>query len=206
MSANLIQPSELSTEKFPYRFLLRWTWPEHIETPLRRLLWTWLAEANEVENPDSSLTRMSDYVAMHVLWLVAVHPESPGAVLDMISRQDSGAYAERVAENPNTWPSTLKRLAAHALPSVRIAVAQNSNTPVDACSSLAADEHLDVRYAMAACPDLDLQTLELLLEDDNCYVAARAKRTIARMFPRQAVQLPARSAGNDSILRKVAEG
>jgi hypothetical protein len=143
---------------------------------------------------------------MHVLWLVAVHPESPGAVLDMISRQDSGAYAERVAENPNTWPSTLKRLAAHALPSVRIAVAQNSNTPVDACSSLAADEHLDVRYAMAACPDLDLQTLELLLEDDNCYVAARAKRTIARMFPRQAVQLPARSAGNDSILRKVAEG
>src|ERR1700733_15511258 len=100
MSANLIQPSELSTEKFPYRFLLRWTWPEHIETPLRRLLWTWLAEANEVESQESSLARMSDYVAMHVLWLVAVHPESPGAVLDVISRQDSGAYAERVAENP----------------------------------------------------------------------------------------------------------
>jgi hypothetical protein len=138
--------------------------------------------------------------------LVAVHPESPGAVLDVIARQDSSAYAERVAENPNTWPSTLKRLAAHAHPDVRIAVAQNSNTPDDACSSLTADEHLDVRYAMAACPDRQPQTLELMLEDENCYVAARAKRTLARLFPKQAVQLPTRATGKEENLRKAAEG
>jgi hypothetical protein len=165
-------------EKFPYRFLLRWTWPEHIDRYLRRLMWAWLQEQSEDCHDQLS---SSDYVAAHVFWLIAVSPETPGSVLDALSNTDSASFLERIAENQNTWASTLTKLAQNASPVVRAAVAENRNTPSAAMLQLSLDENADIRFAVADNCNQAVTILESLTEDENCHVAARSKRTLSQM-------------------------
>jgi HEAT repeat protein len=196
---------EIDDSKFPYRYLLRWSWPDHIERLIRQLMWTWLSEVEqgEISNVDIAT---ADLLAMRTMWLIAVHPESPGAMLQIISEQCSEGFTERVAENPNTWPSTLRLLATHASPRVRVAVVQNANTPSDVLFSLACDESPDVRYAIADGVQGDVRLLEHLLEDENPYVASRAKRSLCRLFPPAPAQMPFRKQASPSTdLRRIAE-
>ena len=90
---------------FPYRFLLRYQWPEHIEQALRRLMWYWLLETARGQSEDEPSE--SDKFAAQVCRLIAVQPETPPAVLDVLSKLDSASFQERIAENPNTWTTTL---------------------------------------------------------------------------------------------------
>jgi hypothetical protein len=165
-------------EKFPYRFLLRWTWPEHIDRYLRRLMWAWLQEQSGDSDHGLAAT---DYVAAHLFWLIAVSPETPGAVLDAIANTDSASFLERVAENQNTWPSTLSRLALTPSTRVRAAVAENRNTPSSTMLQLSLDEDADIRFAVADNCNQAVTILESLAEDENCHVAARSKRTLSQM-------------------------
>lgn len=208
MSENLMESTEVDDSKFPYRYLLRWSWPDHIESLIRRLMWTWLTEESEDgAKADRDAVSEADFIAMRAMWLIAVQPESPGAMLQIIAEQCTDAFVERVAENPGTWPSTLRSLAKHASPKVRSAVSQNSNTPCDVLFELAHDQSADVRYAMAEGAQGDIQLLNHLLEDENAYVASRAKRTLARLFPPAMAQLPFRKkVAEEIVLRKAAEG
>jgi len=179
-------------EKFPYRFLLRWTWPEHIERYLRRLMWAWLQEQGDESSDDISST---DYVAAHLFWLIAVSPETPGAVLDALSNTGSASFLERIAENRNTWASTLAKLAMSDSQNVKVAVAENPNTPAATMLQLSLDENVDIRYAVADNCNQAVTILESLSNDDNCHVAARSKRTLAQMNRVQPVVLkPTNSA------------
>ncbi len=165
-------------EKFPYRFLLRWTWPEHIDRYLRRLMWAWLQEQGSSSDDDISST---DCVAAHLFWLIAVSPETPGAVLDALSNTGSASFLERIAENKNTWASTLARLALSDSANVKVAVAENPNTPAATMLQLSLDDNVDIRYAVADNCNQAVTILESLSNDDNCHVAARSKRTLAQM-------------------------
>jgi hypothetical protein len=98
----------------------------------------------------------------------------------MLSKTANEAILVRIAENRNTWPSTLMRMVEHPSHSVRMAVADNPNTPESVMMSLAMDSHTDVRHAVAENANLTQTLLECLAADENCHVAARAKKSIAR--------------------------
>lgn len=196
------QEQELERTKFPYRFLLRWTWPDHIDSQLRQLMWVWLTEAADTTSDAERSGYLSDYVAMRLLWLIAVHPESPGAVLDFLARQSAHALAERVAENPSTWPSTLAVLSIHDNPNVRLAVASNPNTSEEIAEELCFDESSDVRYALAECAHRSEEFIDRLLEDENPFVVARARKTKMRISPAQPIQMPSNQWKTDSQRRR----
>jgi hypothetical protein len=177
MRKNQVKVRE-NSEQFPYRFLLRFQWPEHIEKALRRAMWAWLNELSGGSTEDT------DRLGLHMCWLMAVHPETPPAVLDLLAQQSSGALLERVAENPNAWPTTLARLAKNPCSHVRVAVAANHNTPPETVLDLARDTCPDVRYSVAENAHPTLSTLHELTEDENCHVAARSKKTIQKMAPK----------------------
>lgn len=178
-----------SDKNFPYRFLMRFDLPEHIDRLLRRTLWAWLQEqANPNESEDE--VRNSDYLATQVMWLIVICPESPGVVLDVLAKSASEAILVRIAENSNTWASTLKRLVEHPSHLVRMGLADNPNTPDTVIFALAHDEHADVRHALAANHKASQTVLQILSEDENCHVAARAKKTLHRVEAGEMILLP----------------
>jgi hypothetical protein len=186
MSKKLTNPRDPDNSQFPYRYLLRWAWPDHIESLIRRLVWIWLYEP-EIEKAEDGASEsetfsLSDLVALKCVWLIAIHPESPGAMLQILAEQKFVAILERVAENPNTWTSTLRQLAKHPASKVRLATAQNPNIASDVLFDLSMDESPDVRYSIAEGSQGDVQLLQHLADDENPYVAARAKKTLARLF------------------------
>src|SRR6185369_1789065 len=99
------------SNEFPYRFLLRWAWPEHIDRAVRLSLWAWL---NAISEECSDHAGDYDRLGARACWLIAVHPDSPSRVLDHLANLGAVAFQERVAENSNTWPTTLARLATCA--------------------------------------------------------------------------------------------
>ncbi|MGH9553888.1 MAG: hypothetical protein ACRD3W_31210, partial [Terriglobales bacterium] len=75
--------SSTGKAEFPFQFLLRYSWPEHIDKQIRRLLWLWLSEAGEA-GPSEEFDRLGGYVC----WMIVKCPESPAAVLDLLAQQD----------------------------------------------------------------------------------------------------------------------
>jgi hypothetical protein len=198
--------SEKESDSFPYTYLLEWEWPEHIELMLRRLIWARLVELTEESN-DMSAPVESDYLAAKVCWMMVSYPDTHPAVLDVLASVDSSAFAERIAEHPKALPSTLARLAGHASPEVRAAVAENCNTPAEILAILVHDEHVDVRYAMAENHQLSEELLQTLSDDDNCYVASRARRTLNRIAPPSLMTMPLqRTQRAKDTLRRVSSG
>ena len=190
---------------FPYSYLLQWEWPEHIESLLRRLIWARLAELGPEAEENSTHIDPSDYLAAKLCFLMAVHPETNAAVLDVLASTYGAAYAERVAENPKAAPTTLARLSQHSNSKVRAAVAQNINTPLDSLNQLVADQHEDVRFALAENFSIPKELLDRLAEDDNCFVAHRAKKTLSRLFMPEIVKMPFKSSQSvEQINRKSA--
>lgn len=202
MTTNLhIEENYQVDERFPYRFLLRWTWPDHIDRYIRRLMWSWLNEQASEKADDLMAT---DYVAAHLFWLIAVSPETPAPVLDALASTGSASFLERIAENPNTWASTLSKLASSDSPKVRVAVAENPNTPASTMLQLSLDENVDIRYAVADNCNQAVTILEALTCDENCHVAARSRRTLQQLNKIQPVVLKPAKVGNSKKKKAVA--
>jgi hypothetical protein len=100
---------------------------------------------------------------------------------DPILEKTMDGWLQHVAEDANTPRHLLDDLALSEDYNVRMAVADNPNTPVDLLMVLVRDEHLDVRYALAENHNIDTAVHKLLMEDDNPYVADRARRTLNRL-------------------------
>ncbi|MBX9721452.1 MAG: hypothetical protein K2X81_08670 [Candidatus Obscuribacterales bacterium] len=175
----------LESEAKEFDIYLQWSWPTHIEDALRRSLWWSLRDACE---PDLEANEHT----VQLRWLIACYPESPPAVLEVLSRLNDPKLLVRIAENPNTSSLTLSRLARHKSTLVRIAVAESNIIPFDVMKALAEDESLDVCYALAANPKLPSRYLLLLQSNENPYVALRAIRTLARLTPRVPEEFPLR--------------
>lgn len=179
------KPNFEADEQLEFDFYLQWEWPAHIETSLRRLLWISLVEVAENANSAHKHTAF-------IRWQIATFPDSPSAVLDFLATLNDEELLIRIAENPQTWPVTLARLARSEYSQVRIAVADNSSTPIDVLKTLATDSCLDVRYSMAENPALPSKMLQQLAGDENAYVSTRAAKTIARRNPASIEQFPQR--------------
>jgi hypothetical protein len=179
------KPTFEADEQLEFDFYLQWEWPAHIETSLRRLLWISLVESAEAEDTTHKHTA-------YIRWQIATYPESPSAVLDFLATVNDKELLIRIAENPQTWPVTLARLAHSEYSEVKTAVGENANSPIDVLKLLAADTSPDVRYSMAENPALPLRMLQQLAADDNAYVSHRATRTIARRNPAAVERLPLR--------------
>jgi hypothetical protein len=159
-----------------FDYYLQWQWPDHIETALRRMMWTALVEL--AEDPGSTQTHTA-FVRMQM----ASHPETPKEVLQFLSTFRDERLDVRIAENPQASAFTLTGLATSPERSVKIAVAEHPNTPPETIAILAEDADLDLRYAMAENPHLSTAILEKLGTDENPFVASRAQKTLARRNP-----------------------
>jgi hypothetical protein len=97
------------------------------------------------------------------------------------SRGPHVASAHYTAADSSTPADILHHLSTNCDVQVRIAVADNGNTQLHTHMQLALDEHPDLRYALAENHNIDATVLQVLIDDTNPYVAARAKRTLARL-------------------------
>lgn len=191
-----------------YSYLLEWEWPDHIESLLRKLLFMSLTEATSEDTNEEVSGEITDLdrLGAQLAWLISVYPKSNPAILHALALQQPAAFVERIAENPNVLPETLANLAEHPSARVRAAVAENPRTPEEVLLTLIHDESVDVRYAMAENHNLPELTLQLLTEDENCYVSARASRTLCRKAPAEPAILPLRRTQTQSApLRRAAQ-
>jgi hypothetical protein len=166
-----------------FDFYMQFAWPEHIETALRRLLWISLVEEAESFAETHSHTTF-------LRFMMATYPETPAEVLEYLSSFDDCELLIRIAENPQTPPRTLQTLAAHENSEVRLAVADNKETPLPILLQMLGGADVDIRYRMAENPALPAKMLNQLTEDENAYVASRARRTLMRRNPPSIQQLP----------------
>lgn len=86
----------------------------------------------------------------------------------------------KVAETAEA-PTVLADLAGAARSEVRMAVADNAYTPCGVKAGLAKDNDVDIRFALAENHGTPLEVLQSLQEDQNPYVAERAKKTLERL-------------------------
>ncbi|MGD9685140.1 MAG: hypothetical protein AB7W16_28565 [Candidatus Obscuribacterales bacterium] len=87
----------------------------------------------------------------------------------------------KAAEHPNASPYTLSKLSRSGFREVRQAVAQSHNTPYSSQFDLSRDPDPDVRFALAENHRAFITILEILSDDENPYVSARAAKTIDRL-------------------------
>lgn len=95
-----------------------------------------------------------------------------------------------VAVSMDRFVGTLKLLASHDSPEVRMAVCENHHTPLETLMLLAEDGDADVRYSLAENHNIPISVLKKLIEDQNPYVACRAGRTLARVAQQTTTSMP----------------
>lgn len=120
-------------------------------------------------------------------YVKAGQTNTPREQLLHLANSDNYRIRLRVAENPKTPAEVLEKLAADEHPEVRLAVATNTSAPVDITFRLAFDQDPTVRFGLAEDTRSPLGVLKLLANDDNAYVAARARKTIEAVSRMQAL-------------------
>ncbi|MBT3907777.1 MAG: HEAT repeat domain-containing protein, partial [Rhodospirillaceae bacterium] len=101
---------------------------------------------------------------------VADSPNTPGAVLEMLSGDEHTYVRSSVIFNPNTPVSMLEKLAGDEDESVRDAIVRCDNTPVSVLEMLAGDKSEIVRASVAYSPNTLGAVLEKLAGDEDKYV------------------------------------
>lgn len=96
-------------------------------------------------------------------------------------RDLSVSTALRLIDHPLTPAFVLTELCKHPSEIVRAQVADNPNTPQESILELVQDESADVRLSLAECYHLGVSILEILVDDENPYVADRAQTTLQRL-------------------------
>lgn len=133
---------------------------------------------NESEQARNKIDDCCDKNLEHAQWILAVNTKTPDIVLDHLSKSSFEEIRARVAENPSSSHSAMRRLAYDESPRVRAALAENTNICAELIELLYTDEHPDVRYTLAESHHIPRNVLEKLTNDENPYVAHRAKRTL----------------------------
>jgi hypothetical protein len=167
------------------------SYPSHDTSFLHRYFWSRpdedLPRALRIVNCQSSMHQgdlcpATDSDCQHINTVLAGNPHTPAAVLDHLAFcVENLSILQRVADNPATGIETLKRLACHECPQVRVAVAENGNVDIEILAMLVKDSEVDVRFTLAESHQLPQSILEQLCRDDNPYVAHRALRTRTRL-------------------------
>jgi len=93
----------------------------------------------------------------------------------------TSSWAKTIAEHADTSSYVLGVLASHADVDVRELVADHLSTLPETIKLLAKDTSVDLRYAIAENHNIDEDVLMMLTEDDNPFVAHRARKTLKRL-------------------------
>lgn len=168
---------------FLYDFVSECPHP-HISESLKRLVAGWLEQPTNVPHLSREIeTRLglTNEDILEVAWLLAINPHTPPSVLQDLCMEASPQLLERIAENRQSWPSTLASLSYQALAEIRIAAAGNPGTPLASIMIMVRDENPDVRFSMAEDANLPVDALNILAKDDNPYVKMRAETTLKRL-------------------------
>lgn len=113
--------------------------------------------------------------------IIATSSNTTPDVLEALSRTASPMILELIAGNANCTPSLLKKLAMHPSAQVRAATAENHQTSLETLWQLVKDADADVRFGLAENHRMPETILKALSEDENPYVACRARKTIERV-------------------------
>jgi hypothetical protein len=97
-------------------------------------------------------------------------------VLGVLSRDESEAVREAVADNVRVSSDILSALSIDSVSAVRMAVAENRNVAVQDLQSLSEDAVNFVRWGVAHNEKTPSHVLELLVKDPDSYVSDEAKR------------------------------
>ncbi|HEY9756794.1 MAG TPA: HEAT repeat domain-containing protein [Oculatellaceae cyanobacterium] len=84
--------------------------------------------------------------------------------------------------------TTVDSFPSMQMSEIQIAVADHPDTTSDVLFQLAHDTNPDVRFAIAENHKADIEILQLLSQDDNPFVAARARKTLRRLQNGQCMQ------------------
>jgi len=112
-------------------------------------------------------------------YLLAGNPEISTEVIEQLSHSPKSCIRRRVAENVRPLAIAIELLRDEDV-EVRIALTENSDLLPYIGLDLAHDRSSDVRFALAENPHAPLTVLEVLLQDENPYVSARAEQTLER--------------------------
>ncbi|MFY9609774.1 MAG: hypothetical protein WAU45_14295 [Blastocatellia bacterium] len=97
-------------------------------------------------------------------------------VLEVLSRDESAAVREAVADNVRVSSGILNMLSSDSVSAVRMAVAENQNVTVQDLESLSTDAVNFVRWGVAHNEKTPSHVLEPLVKDSDSYVSDEAKR------------------------------
>lgn len=86
-----------------------------------------------------------------------------------------------IGDDPASIENLLSKLAEVSDVEARIALVDRPDVPMEVLLVLVEDESPDVRYAIAENHNVHVAVLQRLVEDDNPYVAYRARKTILRL-------------------------
>jgi hypothetical protein len=139
------------------------------------------------KNPDFA-RELVEFVEAEVVNLKKVFLQ--GAPNDKLTFKEK----KEVANNSNTPPETLDRLANDENSRVRYDVARNPNTPPEALNRLANDDHSFVRCGVAQNPNTSTVTLDRLANDGECHV-----RCAAALNPNTSTEILERLANDDDV-------
>ncbi|MGV0106635.1 hypothetical protein NSTCB13_05463 [Nostoc sp. DSM 114160] len=110
---------------------------------------------------------------------IADSPATSASILKHLANHTDGYTRDRVAENPNTPPEALRKLASkQEAGEPRIFLGRNLNTPSDVLESLSKDRDKKVRISVAENPNTPLTILQYLANDTERNVAEAATRAI----------------------------
>ncbi len=114
-------------------------------------------------------------------YILAGRASTPESTLKQLAYSTEPEVRARVAENLAAPIDTMHVLLRDNNSDVRLALTQNENIPTSLLVLLAYYSSADVRYGMAENARLPQAILSTLTEDENPYVANRARRTLARL-------------------------
>ena len=97
-------------------------------------------------------------------------------VLEILSRDESAAVREAVADNVRISPGILNTLSRDSVSAVRMAVAENQNVTVQDLEVLSNDAVNFVRWGVAHNEKTPSDVLEALVKDSDSYVSDEAKK------------------------------
>jgi hypothetical protein len=135
----------------------------------------WLAVATD---PDAAPEALADLVSRakrepRVQRALAANPRTPPPALRRLGRVDRWDVRALVAANPSTDVRTLDQLACDESWAVGVALASRPDLPPRVLEG-ADDWTAHERFALAGNPEVPVEIVERLLDDDVVYVRGRA--------------------------------
>ncbi len=121
-----------------------------------------------------------DY-SLHNQYIAAGDPRISENCVEKLASSNDPLIRRRIAENPSTPIQILFKLLNDEHSDVRLGVSFNPVVQRPLLDELVADSDADVRYGLAENASLPMDLIQKLANDENPYVAQRAKKTANRL-------------------------